>query len=394
MKKRCLIICYTDLSRDPRVMKHYQALKDDYDVFTAGVSAIGQEQAFTKIVESEFWNRLNVLLESKNTRWLFFLPVKTLNFLRFKIFKNFYFLRYWNTSRIKDYMRLSGLKNIDLIVSNDLNTLPLAIALARKQTKVVYDAHEYHAEEYAENPFWVSYNRPWISYLYRRYISRPDLCMTVGDNIARRYEQEYGKPFAVILNAPPFVEVKPSVTSPDKIKLVYSGMYGPTRKVDEIIRAMDLLSANYELHLLVANQSEQLKQTVQGSRSANRIYIHPAVGLREVSGFLNQFDVGVHLMSSNNFNNDNALPNKYFQYIQARLVTAFGPLSEIGAFTKEHHTGIISEDYTGAGLATALQKLSTGDINRIKMINHKNAEQFCEENEIVKLKEIYKHITL
>ncbi len=392
MKKRCLIICYTALADDPRVIKHYEALKESYEVFTAGVSAIGTEQKFMKISESHFWNSLNTTAKQVQWKWLLFLPAKLLNFLRFKLFRKLYLLRYWDLKRLYDFIRLRQLRHVELIIANDLNTLPLAAAISGKRTKLVYDAHEYHAEEYAENEFWRHYNQPLINYLHKRYISRADSCMTVSTNIARRYESEYKKPFDVILNAPPYVPVEPSVTNPGKIRLAYSGMYGPSRKVKEIIQAMDLLPSAYELHLLIANQSEELKRVLQKSASAHRIFLHPAVSLNVVSRFLNQFDIGVHLMSANNFNNDNALPNKYFQYIQARLVTVFGPLSEIGAFTRQYDTGIILDAYTENDLASSILKLSVDDISRIKKNNDANAKRFCEENEILKLKQIYQQV--
>ncbi len=392
MKKRCLIICYTELARDPRVVKHYEALKEDYDVFTAGISALGTEQKFIKITESDFWNSLNTAAKQAQWKWLLFLPAKALNFLRFKVFRNMYALRYWDLRRTCDFIRLRHMRYVDLIIANDLNTLPLAVAIAGKATKLVYDAHEYHAEEYSENTFWLQYNQPLIKYLYQRYIYRADSCITVSNNIARRYENEYKKPFAVVLNAPPYVPVEPSATDPEKIRLAYSGMYGPSRKVVEIIQAMDLLPRTYELHLLIANQSDHLKNVLSKSASADRIFIHPAVSLNMVSRFLNQFDIGVHMMSSNNFNNDNALPNKYFQYIQARLVTVFGPLAEIGAFTRQYDTGIVLDTYTEKDLASSIQKLSVDHINRIKKNNDANAKQFCEENEILKLKHIYQQL--
>ncbi len=393
MKKTCLLICYTNLAGDPRVMKHFEALKDEYEIITAGVLPIGHEKKFIKITEYSFWDHFNNLaVRNMVLKVLFFIPLRVSNFLRFKLFRSFYFLRYWNIRRIYDLLRLYGSGSVDLIIANDLNTLPLAAAIARKKSKVLYDAHEYHAEEYAERKFWVQYNKPLVNYLYRRYIKRTNGCITVGANIARRYEKDYNRPFAVIYNTPPYLDLKPVKTNPENINLVYSGMYGPNRNVNEVIKAMDELPEQYQLNLLITNVTPELKGLVEASAARKRITLHKAVPLNDVAKFINRFDIGVHLMASANFNNDNALPNKYFQYIQARVATAFGPLSEIQLFTREHRTGVICEGYTGTDLAKTLKALSADEINRIKEDNDRNSKQFCEENEIVKLKQVYEQV--
>lgn len=394
MKKKCLLICYTNLAGDPRVVKHFEALKDTYEVTTAGVSPLGAEAYFIQIKEINFWDNFSNAVDKKPwLKILFYLIVRGANFLRFKVFSRFYFLRYWNVKRISDYMKIKSKGNFDLIVGNDINTLPLIVSLSGVDTKVVYDAHEYHAEEYGERQFWVKYNQPLVHYLYNKYIHKIDKCITVGENIARRYEADYQKTFEVIYNTPPYSEVKFSQVNPADIKLVYSGMFGLNRNIDQVIKAMDFLPSNYTLHLLITNVTEDLHRMINKSGAVKRIQLHKAVALNDVAGYLSQFDLGVHLMASVNFNNDNALPNKYFQYVQARLVTVFGPLKEIELFTRNNGTGLICKGYSAVDLADAIKQLSPEDINRIKENNNRNAELFCEQKEVLKLKKIYEQIS-
>lgn len=393
MKRSCLLVCYTDLAKDPRVIKHFRALEGHFDVYTVGLSSIGAEKDFVQISNFSVWDSLVKYSEgSKLGGILLFFPIRVGNFLRFRVFSRFYFLRYWTIGRLIDFAKMQRFKDVDLIVANDINTLPLAVALAGKKTKLVYDAHEYHSEEQAERKFWVHYNRPLIKYLYSRYIFRTDMCLTVGENIAKRYELDYGRRFEVILNASPYYDIKTIQVDQKKIKLIYSGLYGPNRNVDQIIYAMDQLPERFELHLLVTNQQESLKAIIASSASKTRIFLHQAVALKEVVPYLSQFDIGVHLMAPLNYNNENALPNKYFQYIQARLVTVFGPLKEIKQLTEKHNTGFISPGFQAADLVDVLSKVTSEEIRAIKKNNEHNAKQFCEENEIVKLKEIYKHV--
>lgn len=392
MKKRCLLLAYTDLGSDPRVMKHFEALQQDYDMITAGISPIGKELQFVSIQEQHYWEDLVNRLSATPKGPLVAAALKGINFLRFKVFNRFYHRRYWNKKRKADLRQLKALGHMDLVVCNDLNTLPLGAELAGKGTRIAYDAHEYHAEEHAERSFWVGFNRPLIHYLYRRYLHKADVCITVGENIAKRYGKEYNKPFAVVYNTPPYLALPPGAAVPGKIRLVHSGMYGQNRNIGELIKAMDLLPEQYELHLLITNPNDELRGLIAASAAKSRITLHPPVKLHDVARFINQFDIGVHLMAAVNFNNDNALPNKYFQYIQARVVTAFGPLSEIKLFTRQHDTGVICEGYTGQDLANALGKLTAEEISRIKSNNNLTAQQFCDEREVEKLRNLYKHL--
>lgn len=389
-----MLLSYTDLAMDPRVIKHFEALKDNYHVYTAGNSPIGREAGFTEIREHDaleiFSNRLSASAAKRPVNKLM---LKLLNFFRFKVMRPMYYQRYWNNVRRSDLRKLKKAGQFDLVVCNDLNTLPLGAALLKKNGKLLYDAHEYHAEEYAESPFWVHYNKPLVQYLYRRYIAKADTCITVGENIAKRYQDDYQKKFSVIYNSPAYRDLPVREATLSRIKLVHTGMYGKNRNIGELFKAMEILPINYELNLLITNPNDELRQLIDSSPARQRIILHPAVPVADVAKVINQYDIGVHLMASVNFNNDNALPNKYFQYMQARLVTVFGPLSEIKEFTNRHETGIILKGFTSHDLAEGISELTVEEINRIKKKNDENSRVFCEENEVKKLKEIYKYIT-
>lgn len=395
-QKKCLIICYSDLGKDPRVLKHYRALKEaGFETSTAGVSAIGTEMNFTAIHQFNFTEWLNDFAQRNSVRKFLLSPiVKGLNFYKYKVSRRLYFIRYWNFRRIIDLISLlTKNANVDLIIANDIETLPLAICLASGKTKVLYDAHEFHEEQYADKQFWIDYMRPFIIYLNKKYIQRSSFCITIGQNIANQLVALYHVNFEVVLNAPPFENLEPSKRSDsEKIKLVHPGNYMSNRNIEELIVMMNYLPDNYELHFLLVASGAALNQLKEKARPFKNVLFHPPVGVHEVSHYVNQFDIGVALIPATTFNYDNALPNKFFQFIQARLVTAFGPLKEIAAFTKLYNTGIVSEGYTGLDLANAIKKLSLEEINRFKENNVVNSKLFCEENELVKLKKVYTHL--
>jgi hypothetical protein len=395
MPKKCLLICYSDLAKDPRVLKHQKALIEaGFEVITAGVTPTGTESDFVSVHQFDFTEWLNnASKKNEFTKLTLSLFARVFNFYKYKIFKSHYFLRYWNARRVFDLLKLKKFGKLDLIIANDIETLPIAVSLASGKISVLYDAHEFHEEQYADKQFWVNYYKPLVVYLNKRYIPKANFSITVGENIALEFERLYKTRFEVILNSPPYANLKAAKAEENKIKIVHAGAYVSNRKIDDLIFMMDFLPDIYELHFLLTCGDEVLNKLKEKAKRFTNIFFHDAVEVYEVPAFLNKFDIGVALIPATTFNYDHAMPNKFFQYIQARLVTAFGPLKQITVFTEKHKTGVISEEFTAKSMAEAIKKLSTKEIDQIKENNEINAKEFCEENETLKLVNIYKQLT-
>lgn len=100
----------------------------------------------------------------------------------------------------------------------------------------------------------------------------------------------------------------------------------------------------------------------------------PPVKLREIVPFTNSYHIGVFLVPPSNFNLEFTLPNKFFEFIQARLVVAIGPSIEMSKLVKKYDCGIISENFTPHSLAQKLNKLTPEKIIYYKKQSHKAAQ--------------------
>ena len=69
---------------------------------------------------------------------------------------------------------------------------------------------------------------------------------------------------------------------------------------------------------------------------------------------INKYDMGVFLLPPINFNYENTLPNKLFDFIQARLGIAIGPTPEMAEIVNHYKIGLVSEHFTAASLASRL----------------------------------------
>jgi hypothetical protein len=81
---------------------------------------------------------------------------------------------------------------------------------------------------------------------------------------------------------------------------------------------------------------------------------------------LNQCDVGHFLLSPVNFNHEHALPNKFFEFIQARLAVAIGPSPEMARIVNEYSLGVIADSFEPKALAAALYQLADESIRGYK----------------------------
>ena len=108
--------------------------------------------------------------------------------------------------------------------------------------------------------------------------------------------------------------------------------------------------------------------------------------------FLNQFDIGIYILPPKNFNLINALPNKFFEFVQARLAIITSPNKEMKFLIEKYNLGGISKDYSPRSMAIEILKLK--DIIFEKKMNvHKSAlELSSEKSDKIVLKSIKKII--
>jgi hypothetical protein len=93
------------------------------------------------------------------------------------------------------------------------------------------------------------------------------------------------------------------------------------------------------------------------------------------------YELGLFLLEPTNFNYLHALPNKFFEFVQARLAVAIGPSPEMARLVRAHDLGVVAEDFTPAALARALQTLTVGKIAHYKQNAHRAAAILCWEHE-------------
>jgi hypothetical protein len=102
----------------------------------------------------------------------------------------------------------------------------------------------------------------------------------------------------------------------------------------------------------------------------------------ELIATLNGYDVGVHLLRPVNFNNRWALPNKIFDYVQARLGVIVGPSPEMERLVAGFGLGAVTKGFDAVDLVAVLDGLTPDDVAGWKLAADSSAQQLSSASEV------------
>lgn len=372
-----LVLAVTPFMTEPRGIKQVEELRKHHNVTTAGIGP----SPFSDLPHIEFKTLKELqggkIWRIKNAaRQLLRLHRQTLN----------------AHPLIND--ALGKLQNTewDIIISNDL----LGVPIATRQSStygVVADLHEY-APSQGENRFlWRLLIAPFFDWILRKEVAPKIAASTsVGQGIIDEYQRVYGFTGDLAVNATPWHDLQPSVTA-EPIRLVHSGLPAPARKLEVMIDAVLATTTNVTLDLyLMQNNAEYLNELKERARGDERIRFKDPVPYRELVTTLNQYDVGLSIIAPTTFNLKWCLPNKFFDFVQARLGVIIGPSPEMQRYIEDYGFGATSSDFTAEALTEVLDRLTPELVDDWKTASHGNAQELSGEKQAVVWSEVVNRV--
>ncbi len=267
----------------------------------------------------------------------------------------------------------------DLVVANDARALPLAFA-AKGDAPLLADMHEWAPEERATVFVWRVLVGPYMEYLCRTYLPRTTAVTSVSAGLANLYSERYGVTTEVVRNSASYRTLKPTPVDPAVIKLVHSGTADAERNIMELIDAVDRLGDRFSLDLyLLRVPGGHLDEITKRATSSPRTTVHDPVPPETLPDVLNQYDLGVFLYPLKTLSHLYHLPNKFFDFVQARLGLVFSPAPEINTHIGEYELGIITADTSSDALVAALEILTADEVAGFKRASDKAAKALSSE---------------
>lgn len=393
MKKKILIFSLTDLNMDSRVRRQIEALENDFEIIVSAINPDKSERTFIPVKSQKFY-KLNFRLL---IRVLFYPLAWMAGKIGWGRFRNsfFFLLRYWSVEKVDLFNRLHKL-DFDLIIANDYDTWPLAAKLKkRKNIPVVFDAHEYYPKQFEYNSLWIRDFQPYVFFICKKFIGQCDLFLTVSEGISEEYRKSFGVKPLLISNAVGFFkELKPSPIKKKNIRIVHHGAAVKGRRIESMMEVAEKTGDGFAFDFyLVPLQKKYYEKLVETGKKINNVNVYPALPYNKLITTLNQYDLGIFLLHPNSFNHHYVLPNKFFEYIQARLAIAIGPSPEMKRIVEKYDLGIVSENFSPDSMANALKKLTVEKLAFYKNNTHTAASILCaEKNQVLLKKEIVKLI--
>jgi hypothetical protein len=347
-RPRLLILSFSPLSSDARVLKQIELFREDYAVTTCGIGEFERDGVeHIRIPDGLGARDLNGRLIT--LRW--------------------YRRAYWRIPAVRWSARALRGRRFDVILADDVETVPVALSL-RPRGGVHADLHEYTPRLHEEHPAWTRRIKPFWDWVCRTYVRRATSWTTVGEGLAKEYEREFGFLPDVVVNAAPYADLAPTpVERP--LRLVHSGACLASRNIMAVVDAVAAADSDVTLDLyLTPNDPGHLEEIRVRAEEAGRITLHPPVPYADLIATLNRYDVGVHLLAPTNFNNRWALPNKLFDYVQARLGVLVGPSPEMARIVEERGIGRVAADFTSAALGALIDELTAEDVQGFKARSH------------------------
>lgn len=377
-RPRILVISFSPIHRDSRVLREIEALSSVGEVTTLGYGSHPKHAT----------HHLELPASAKS------LPqtvpgVLALATRRFRA-------AVLATPGYSEGKKLVGDQGFDLVVANDARALPLAFDVKRG-APVWADMHEWAPEERTHVWSWKLLVAPLMDHLCRTYLPQCEAVSTVGDKIADLYREHYGVEAETIVNAAGFADLEPSrVDDAGPIQLVHSGGAVHGRNIESMIEAVKKSQGvTLDLYLVPGNDGgSYLDKLKKIAGEDTQISFHDPVTPSELPATLNQYDVGIYWIPPYNTNARLALPNKIFDFIQARLAVAVGPTEEMAAIVNRYGLGVVSESFELSDIVSTLNSLTHEDVQRWKASTSNAARELSFEHEALKIVDIAKRLAL
>ena len=353
-RHRVLILYLGDLTNVARVWRQAEFLSEHYEVVLASLGPASTPPGVERLELTDEPRRLRLLSKAQSAARVALRVAGR------------YSAAYWLEGRMRRWRdELRRVLPVDAIVVNHLSALPLANAVGGK-VPVVFDAHEHWTSESAS---WSRLQRLSMrrahEWIVDRYVTETAGMTTVSAGIASDFRERAGVAPRLVTNAPSFVPLMPTEVH-EPIRLIHVGLADERRRLEDTIAAVQLLDDRFTLDLVLARDNEYRRLLERLAAQGERVRVLPPVPSDELVSFANDYDVGVFLLPARFPNQVHVLPNKLFDYIQARLAVAIGPSGEMARIVEEWNCGVVSASFTPEALAEALAALTAQDIQRMK----------------------------
>jgi hypothetical protein len=373
-KKKIVIIAFTNIYKDVRVLRTIQSLSKTFEITTIGYG-----------LKPEGVNQHHQIPDE-----LPYLPLNIKGILSLLLGK--FHAAVKNTKAVQWTSEILDSSSFDAIYCNDVQTVCLLDN--RKFSRVLIDMHEYAPLEMEDDWRFRLLLQRYYTFLCEKYLPRADAVITVSDGLAQKYADEFAINVSVVYNARELCLQTSAPTQSSKVRLIHTGLAAKGRRLQSMINAVKKLP-QYELDMYLVEAPRQkatLRALKNKAAKTTNCRILPPVPSTELPQTISQYDAGLVFLAPSNFSLKHSMPNKLFDCVQARVPIISGPSPDIAQFIEQRSIGFIAEGFLAEDLIKLLREIDHDALRSMREDLEDVALQLNAESEGQKLLHIVESV--
>ena len=292
----------------------------------------------------------------------------------------------------------------EIIHAHDLPTFALIAPYCREHgIKLIYDSHE--LERGRNAPRWSVERKRAYAQLEADHIKAADAVITVSRSIGKILMEAYEIAEPIIIpNCPPKANIRPNQPLKNRLGLeedhkvmLYLGSIQPGRGIDLLIEVLRKLPKEVHLAFIgypIRTYEEDFKDLIESADDLDeRIHV---LGRQPYADLIYEAygaDLGYNAIALTCESYENALPNKFFEYVFANIPVVSTHQADVVSLTKEYELGRIVADRDLEDLAKTINSMLLEDQKSLSPEKRDEfVEEYCWENQNQKLIQLYEQL--
>lgn len=247
----------------------------------------------------------------------------------------------------------------EVVFAEDVYSLPIAYQFKRKfKSKIIYDSREIYSELASLRN--KKYKKRIISKIEESLIPYVDTILVTGDLDKKVLSKKFtSSPIEVVYNYPPRakkihpIDFKKTLGLPyDSVILIYQGMILEGRGLELALNSLQYIDRAHLVILGEGEYSSKLRDFAKSLGLEHKTHFLGAIPYSELLSYTSGADIGFVLIEPISLSYKLALPNKLFEYCQAKIPIIATKLPAIESIFQKFKIGrIVHPDVSAENLS-------------------------------------------